>query len=177
MVDDLKDVSDLTNDEQSTAGDGNKGHACGGDVLREQNQQLRRQLDYLAADFDTFRRRAFVDCQAAASDARSKIFVDLLSLVDDFESALKEIEREARQDVAAHTQGFRLMYQTFSKMLERYGITQVATEGIFDPFVHEAVMQRPAPEGVVAGTILDVLQKGYRSNGTLLRPAKVVVAQ
>ena len=47
----------------------------------------------------------------------------------------------------------------------------------FDPTVHEALSTRPAPEGVHPGVVVDVVEKGYRLNDTVLRPARVIVSQ
>ena len=173
MFDEIKDE----NTGVSASAEPRSNQKDNGDAaLREQNDQMRRQLDYLAADFDTFRRRTHLECLKSVKDAQMKVFAELIVIMDDFENALKEIDKKGSADFEAHSAGFRLMYQSFTKLLERYAVMEVQAQGIFDPLVHEAIMQRPAPAGVVAGTILEVLQKGYSYGGSLLRAAKVVVA-
>ena len=62
--------------------------------------------------------------------------------------------------------------QAFS--LEREGLKEIATEGQFDPHVHEALLSQPSEQD--EGAVIDVLQKGYKLGDRVLRPARVVVA-
>jgi molecular chaperone GrpE len=71
----------------------------------------------------------------------------------------------------------RLVLRQFTQALERCGVTPVTAQGVaFDPTQHEAVSQRETDE-VPPGTVVGVLQSGYRICERLLRPALVVVAK
>ena len=73
--------------------------------------------------------------------------------------------------------GFRLVHEELLGALERVGIQGFSPQGEpFDPNEHEAMAQAPI-EGVESGTVGEVYQSGYRINGAVLRPARVVVAQ
>ena len=68
------------------------------------------------------------------------------------------------------------MHNEFAAALARAGVEGFSPEGEpFDPNVHEAMAQQPV-EGAEAGTVAEVYQQGYRINGVVLRPARVVVA-
>jgi molecular chaperone GrpE len=72
--------------------------------------------------------------------------------------------------------GLRLIRGRIGDHLRRFGVAEIEAAGIaFDPHVHEAVMQAPAA-GVAPGHVAQVLERGYRLNDRVLRPARVVVA-
>jgi molecular chaperone GrpE len=132
--------------------------------------------DYLAlaqriqADFENYRKRAVREAAAAGERARSGLVRELLPIVDNLERALASAE-EGEQHLA---EGVRLVHSELIAVLERNGVQQFDPSGEkFDPAEHEALSVR---EGEETGMVLDVVEKGYRSNGTVLRPARVVVS-
>jgi molecular chaperone GrpE len=132
--------------------------------------------DYLAlaqriqADFENYRKRAAREAAAAGERAKSGLVRELLPIVDNLERALASAE-EGEQHLA---QGVRLVHSELIAVLERNGIEQFDPSGEkFDPAEHEALSVRDEGE---SGLVLDVVEKGYRSNGTILRPARVVVS-
>ncbi len=132
--------------------------------------------DYLAlaqriqADFENYRKRAVKEAAAAGERARSGLVRELLPIVDNLERALASAE-EGEQHLA---EGVRLVHSELIAVLERNGIEQFDPVGDkFDPSEHEALSVREEGE---SGLVLDVVEKGYRSNGTILRPARVVVS-
>jgi len=132
--------------------------------------------DYLAlaqriqADFENYRKRVARETAAAGERARSGLVRELLPIVDNLERALASAE-EGEQHLA---EGVRLVHSELIAVLERNGIEQFDPAGEkFDPAEHEALSVR---EDGDAGMVLDVVEKGYRSNGTVLRPARVVVS-
>jgi molecular chaperone GrpE len=93
-------------------------------------------------------------------------------VVDNLERALASA-RDSEEHLA---QGVRLVHSELVAVLERNGVQQFDPAGErFDPAEHEALSMRPQ-DGAESGTIVDVVEKGYRSSGSVLRPARVVVA-
>src|SRR3954451_6788279 len=124
----------------------------------------------IQADFENYRKRAAREAAAAGERARSGLVRELLPIVDNLERALASAE-EGEQHLA---QGVRLVHSELIAVLERNGIQQFDPAGEkFDPAEHEALSMRDEGE---SGLVLDVVEKGYRSNGTVLRPARVVVS-
>jgi molecular chaperone GrpE len=134
--------------------------------------------DYLAlaqriqADFENYRKRAAREAAAAGERAKSGLVRELLPIVDNLERALVSAE-EGEQHLA---EGVRLVHSELIAVLERNGVKQFDPAGDkFDPAEHEALSMR-AEDGAEPGVVLDVVEKGYRANGTVLRPARVVVS-
>ena len=97
---------------------------------------------------------------------------ELLPVVDNLERALQSAG-EGEQHLA---EGVKLVHSELIAVLERNGVEQFDPRGeSFDPSVHEALSTR-SEEGADPGMVLDVVEKGYRLNGTVLRPARVVVS-
>jgi molecular chaperone GrpE len=148
--------------------------------LDELVAKAKQRDDYLAlaqrtqADFENFRKRAAREKAEAADRGMGKLAKELLPALDHLELALRATEEhEGAEDVV---KGFRLVHEELLGALERVGIQGFSPQGeAFDPNEHEAMAQQPA-EGTEPGTVIEVYQRGYRLNGQVLRPARVVVA-
>jgi len=126
------------------------------------------------ADFDNFRKRAARDAALAADRGTTRLAKELLPALDHLELALQAAEQDAAASEFA--KGIRLVQAEMGKALARVGIEAFSPQGErFDPELHEAMAQQPA-EGAEPGTVITVYQQGYRLNGAVLRPARVVVA-
>src|SRR3954453_11793320 len=152
-----------------------------GDAVQQDLDELaakaRERDEYLAlaqrtqADFDNFRKRMARENAAAADRGAGKLAKELLPALDHLELALKSAGEEG--DVV---KGFAMVRDELLAALERVGIQAFSPQGEpFDPNEHEAMAQQPA-EGAEPGTVVEVYQHGYRINGAVLRPARVVVA-
>ena len=146
--------------------------------LDELAATARERDEYLAlaqrtqADFDNFRKRMARENAAAANRGAGNLAKELLPALDHLELALKAAE--GHEDVV---KGFAMVRDEIVTALGRVGIQPFSPQGEpFDPNEHEAMVQQAA-EGAESGTVLEVYQQGYRINGTVLRPARVVVAQ
>jgi molecular chaperone GrpE len=146
------------------------------DPANEEERIVEEPEDYLAmaqriqADFENYRKRAAREAAAAGERAKGGLVRELLPVVDNLERALASAE-EGEQHLA---QGVRLVHSELIAVLERNGVQQFDPSGEkFDPAEHEALSVREEGE---AGLVLDVVEKGYRTNGTVLRPARVVVS-
>jgi molecular chaperone GrpE len=128
------------------------------------------------ADFENFRKRMTRDLQAAEARGTGRLAKELLPALDNLERALAAVESSEADEEHHMTQGFRLVQSELGAALNRTGIQGFVPRGEpFDPSEHEAVAQQPV-EGTPAGTVVEVLQSGYRLNGAILRPARVIVA-
>ena len=131
------------------------------------------------ADLDNFRKRAKRDVDEARIDARGRVLKEMLPVIDNLERALDHAESGAEgngKDVTGIIEGIKLVMRQFGQALERCDVTPVATEGSFDPNVHEAIGQIETADQP-PGSIVQVMQRGYRIGERLLRPALVVVAK
>ncbi len=128
-------------------------------------------LKRLAADFDNYRKRAARDQESLVARAHERLVKELLPVLDDLERAL---EAAAEHEEAKLEEGVRLVYRELLDTLAREGLAEIATDGRFDPHVHEALLQQPSD--AEEGSVIQVLQKGYRLGDRVLRPARVVVA-
>ena len=106
----------------------------------------------------------------------SRLARELLPALDNLERALAAVEASGQDEEHHLTQGIRLVQNEMAAALARTGIQGYAVKGErFDPVHHEAVAQHPV-EGCEPGTIVEVLQAGYKLNDAVLRPARVIVA-
>jgi molecular chaperone GrpE len=129
------------------------------------------------ADFENYRKRAAKDAANAGDRAKAGLVRELLPVLDNLERALATAVHDDG-DASPVVEGVRLVRADLIGVLERSGVEAFDPAGEpFDPTVHEALSTRPAPEGTHAGIVMDVVEKGYRLNDTVLRPARVVVSQ
>src|SRR5438093_7796871 len=128
-------------------------------------------LQRLAADFDNYRKRAQRDQESLVARAHERLVKELLPVLDDLERAL---EAAAAHEEAKLEDGVRLVHRELEAALAREGLAVIETDGRFDPHVHEALLSHPSEQE--EGSVLEVLQKGYRLGDRVLRPARVVVA-
>jgi molecular chaperone GrpE len=124
------------------------------------------------ADFENYRKRAAKETAAAGERAKSGLVRELLPVVDNLERALVS----AGQGEQHLAEGVQLVHSELVAVLERNGVVQFDPSGErFDPAEHEALSTR-GQDGAEPGVVLDVVEKGYRANGAILRPARVVVS-
>jgi molecular chaperone GrpE len=126
------------------------------------------------AELQNVRKRAARDVAAAQDRGVAKLARELFGALDHLEAALAQAESAA--EAPEWIRGVRLVQEEISTALGRVGIQAFAPAGEpFDPNEHEAMAQQPS-EDAEPGTVLQVYQQGYRLNGQVLRPARVVVA-
>jgi len=135
-----------------------------------------KAADYLAlaqrtqADFENFRKRAVKDMAAAGARAKAGLIRELLPVVDNLERAIVAVSDEGVGE------GLKLVYAELEGVLSRNGVVAMEPTGeVFDPNVHEAISTRPAGDSE-SGTVVEVVEKGYKLDETIIRPARVVVA-
>jgi molecular chaperone GrpE len=150
--------------------------------LEELRKRAAERDEYLAlaqrtkADFDNYRKRVAREAAVARDKGVKQVVSELLPALDNFERALAAAEAEEADAEHHLTKGIRLVQQELVAALGRVGIEPFSPKGeAFDPTEHEAMAQQPV-EGAESGTVVEVLQAGYRLNGAVVRPARVMVA-
>ena len=141
------------------------------EVEREREEYL-NDLKRVAADFENYRKRVARDQEGLVARAHERLVKELLPVLDDLERAL---EAAAQHEEAKLEEGVRLVHRELVEALAREGLVEVETDGQFDPHVHEALVSQPSERE--DGSVIEVLQKGYRLGDRVLRPARVVVSQ
>ena len=136
---------------------------------QEQDDRLLR----LAADFENYKKRAAREREEYVALANARLLAELIPVLDDLERALVAAEQHEEGQLE---EGVRLVHRSLASLLERHGIELIETEGKFDPHVHEALLSQPV-EGAESGSVLDVVQKGYKLGDRVVRPARVIVAE
>ena len=142
------------------------------ELVADERDELVDRLQRLQAEFENYRKRAARDQQALVARAHERLVKELLPILDDLGRALEAAEQH---EEAALEDGVRLVHKQLVDVLAREGLTEIATDGAFDPHVHEALLAQPSD--AEAGTVLEVLQKGYRLGDHVLRPARVTIAE
>jgi len=129
-------------------------------------------LQRLKAEFDNYRKRVARERAALAAHASERLLRELVPVLDDLERAL---EFAAAHEEAQLEDGVRLVHRALAAALAKEGLAEITTEGKFDPHTQEALLSQPSEAD--EGTVIQVLQKGYRLGDRVLRPARVVVAE
>lgn len=127
-----------------------------------------------AADLENTRKRTKREIDDAKFDAKNKVLKEMLPVVDNLERAIEHAGGGSEKN--AIVEGVQLVLRQFSTAFERLEVTPVEAMGQpFDPNLHEAISQQESDQP--PGTVVQVLQRGYRAGDRLLRPALVVVAK
>ena len=127
----------------------------------------------LQAEFDNFRKRTAKEKLDLTVTASENVIKDILPVFDDFERALQNMEKNGNE---ADLQGVTLIFNKLKDTLKKKGLEEIEAMGVdFNTDEHEALTMIPAPEEAKKGKVLDVIQKGYKLNGKVIRFARVVV--
>jgi molecular chaperone GrpE len=141
------------------------------EALRAENEELIDTLQRVKAEFDNYRKRAARDQASLVARAHERLVKELLPVLDDLERALGAAEQH---EEATLEDGVRLVHRSLADALSREGLAEIETDGKFDPHVHEALLTQPSE--AEEGSVIEVLQRGYKLGDRVLRPARVVVA-
>jgi len=141
--------------------------------LEQERDDYLDALQRLKAEFDNFRKRTAREHEAMSARANEALLRELLPILDDLERALEAAEEH---EEAKLEEGVRLVQRSLADTARKHGLEEIETDGAFDPHVHEALLAQPADDAE-PGSVVQVLQKGYRLGDRVLRPARVVVAE
>lgn len=126
----------------------------------------------LYSEFENFRRRTSKEKLELIQTANEKLVTAFLPIIDDFERAEKAFKGSESKEM----EGFLLIYNKFKKTIEQSGVKEMEAKGTdFNPDLHEALTQLPAPDESQKGKVLEVVEKGYLLGDKVVRHAKVIV--
>lgn len=127
-----------------------------------------------AADLENLRKRQKRELDDTKFDTKGKVLKEMLPVVDNLERAIEHATAQAGTNPIV--EGVQLVLRQFMTAFERLEVTPIdATGQPFDPNLHEAISQLESDQP--PGTVVQVLQRGYKSGDRLLRPSLVVVAK
>ena len=144
--------------------------------LEKQNAELKDKYLRLYAEFDNFKRRTVKEKLDLMRTAAQDTMTALLPVLDDFDRAKKNAEDDKTTEV--FTEGIQLVYQKLYSVLSQKGLEPMESTGeSFDPELHEAVTEIPAPSEDMKGKVIDTIEKGYKLGDKIIRHAKVVTGK
>lgn len=145
-------------------------------VARERDEYL-DQLQRSRADFDNYRKRVERERPLLAEAGVRDLVSELLPVLDNLERALEALVAAGDEAAGGIVAGVEMVRQQLGGLLAGRGVEEIPAAGeAFDPNVHEAVQGVPSPEHP-EGTVVAVVERGYRMSDTVIRPARVVVSQ
>jgi molecular chaperone GrpE len=140
--------------------------------LNESNDKYAR----LVAEFDNYKKRTAKEKIDLMQSAGKDVILKLLPVVDDFDRSLSFMKDVPEDDPMK--QGIDLVYHKLKKTMEQLGVKEIDVVGQpFDPEFEEAITLIPAPTPDLKDKVIDVIEKGYTLNDSVIRFAKVVVGQ
>ena len=128
----------------------------------------------LYAEFENYKKRTLKEKMEFAQYANTEMMIAMLSILDDFERAIKEIAKSGNE---SDLKGVELIYQKFKNTLSDKGLktVEVNVGDEFNVDFHEASTSIPAPSEELKGKIVDVVETGYQLHDRVIRFAKVVI--
>lgn len=146
------------------------------DEMKKKNNELNDKYLRLYSEFENYRKRTAREKLDIIGTASADLMKNLLPVLDDFERAIKA--NESVEDAAALKEGFVLIHHRLESLLHQKGLKPMEAHGhAFDVDLHEALTNIQAPSDDLKGKVVDVVEKGYYLNDTVIRYAKVVVGQ
>jgi len=138
-----------------------------------QSEEYLTALKRVAADFDNYKKRQVREREVIVQEANKRLVLELLPVLDDLERALEAFASHGPDSVQ---EGVLLVHRALRTTLEREGVSPIDPQGErFDPQEHEALLSQPSDD-VAEGTVLQVVQRGFRLGDRVVRPARVVVS-
>ena len=144
--------------------------------LKEEMEEMKDKFLRKVAEFDNYKRRNAKEIRDLIQTAGKDVIVDLLDVLDDCDRAQKQIE--SGNDIKEIREGVLLVFNKFRNLLQARGLKAMETKNQeFNPDLHEAITEIPAPSEELKGKVLDEVTKGYYLNDKIIRHAKVVVGK
>jgi len=144
------------------------------ETLRNELGEMKDKYIRKVAEFENFKKRSSKERMELIQTAGKEVIVDMLEVLDDCERAEKQM---SSLDETAK-EGVMLVFNKLKSLLIAKGLKPMETiNKEFNPDIHEAITEIPAPSEEQKGKVIDEIQKGYYLNDKIIRYAKVVVGK
>ena len=145
--------------------------------LKEQNKKLEQDVLVAKADLVNYRKRKDEEVVRMLKFCNEDLIKQLLSVLDNFERAIKLDDNNLDDEVSKFLEGFKMIYCNMQNIMGGFEVKPIdGANKPFDPVYHNAIMMEKV-EGVESGMVVEVLQKGYIYKDKVIRPAMVKVSE
>lgn len=143
--------------------------------LEEENKELIEKIKLAQAELINYRKRKDEETANILKFANQDIILELLPVVDNFERAIKLDDNDLTDELSKFLDGFKMMYAMLTEALKKFGVEEINRVGEpFDPTQEEALITDTVEE-LEDDTVIEVLLKGYKLKGRVIRPASVKI--
>ena len=143
--------------------------------LESEKEELKKTIQFVQAEFENYKKRQDRDFDNRVNLSSSNIITKILPILDDFEHSISNMKSQ-NNTTDETIQGVEIIYNNILNILNKEGLESINCENEkFDPYLHEAVLQEESDKESM--TVLEVMQKGYKINGKIIRHARVKVAK
>lgn len=144
--------------------------------MKQEHGELKDKYLRLFAEFENYKKRTFKEKLELMKTAAQDTMSALLPVLDDFDRAKKNADNESTEET--FSEGVNLVYNKLYSVLKNKGLEVMESKGeVFDPELHEAITEIPAPNPELKGKIVDTIEKGYTLKDKIIRHAKVVIGK
>lgn len=145
--------------------------------LTEENNNLVEKVKLAQAELINYRKRKDEETANLLKYANQDLILEIISVVDNFERAIKLDDNNLTDDISKFLAGFKMMYASLTETLKRFGVEEINRVGqIFDPSQEQALLT-DCVEDAEDEVVLEVLLKGYKLKDRVIRPASVKINQ
>ena len=144
-------------------------------ALKKQNEELVEKVKLTQAELVNYRKRKDEETGNMLKYANQDLVTELINVVDNFERAIKLDDNDLTDELSKFLDGFKMMYANLMEILKKFGVEEINRVGeVFDPTQEQALMT-DSIEDMDDEVVTEVLLKGYKLNGRVIRPASVKV--
>lgn len=145
--------------------------------LEEENKQLVEKVKLAQAELVNYRRRKDEETVNLLKYANQDLIMELITLVDNFERAIKLDDNNLTDELSKFLTGFKMMYASLTETLKKFGVEEINRPGqVFNPAQEQALMTDCVDE-LEDDVVIEVLLKGYKLKDRVIRPASVKINQ
>ena len=143
--------------------------------LQEENQALLEKVKLAQAEVVNYRKRKDEETQNMLKFANQDLITELINVADNFERAIKLDDNDLTDELSKFLDGFKMMYANLMEILKKFGVEEINRVGeVFNPNEEQALMTDSIEE-MDDDVVTEVLLKGYKLHGRVIRPASVKV--
>ncbi len=145
--------------------------------LSDENISLIEKVKIAQAESINYRRRKDEETNQLLKYANQDLIMELILVVDNFERAIKLDDNDLTDEVSKFLAGFKMMYANLTEILKKFGVEEINRVGEkFDPNQEQALLTDTV-EDMEDEVVIEVLLKGYKLKGKVIRPASVKINQ